>query len=588
MARRKEVRKAHTAASRSTASIFHNIDSADQLDEKPTVEDKIPQPEQPEEPDRPEDYKFPFNLIFEFQDFLNLHLTFRRGTELLVILYLCQVFYLYLSEREEYGGLTAIGFSVVGAVLAMYLSHRSLSRRHEADPENVAAPVLPEFNTVYAFFIPTAFSVLLGGTTTPFFQMNLATINFCVHALHPVAKVASSFVFYYVYNENETLEMMEFLQVVWIFFSVEWALNYWNESADEAKEVRHTLSATEIHLIAVFFVNILFNFHLTKSETHLPLFIVRALVIALVVATAALFPVYYATSRLSNPLFVNLAAVVVAVVFSAVFYYLTNYIFTTQIINEEVISWLYHYIMSSELRVRLLAVWVVAIGVAVPIVFALAEFNVISLNFRRKTWHYILFASLAYPALIKEPVFTAIAVLGSVFVFIVVEFVRASRLGCLGSFLDTHLRYFQDEKDANGPLNLSYIFLLVGVAIPIAYGVAVDDVVSIRSYIGLITLGLSDSTASIVGRAFGKYKWKGGNRTLEGTVTHIVVTLASFFVVDRYLLPEENKVTNWENLVIVSFLGALVEGASTLNDNILVPTMSLIVYEVTHGVFPGK
>lgn len=588
MVRRKEVRKAGTAATRSTASIFHNIDSAENLDEKPTVDDKTTQHEQPEDPDRPQDYKFPFNLIFEFQDFLNLHLTFCRGVELLVILYLCQVFYLYLSEGEEYGGLTAIGFCVVGAVLAMYLSTRSLRKRHEANPENVAKPALPEFNTIYGFFIPTAFSVLLGGTTTPFFQMNLAIINFCVHTLHPVAKVVSSFVFYYMYNENETLQVFEFLLVVWIYFSVDWALNYWNEGADEAKEVRPTLSATEIHLIAVFFVNILFNFYLTVSDTHVPLLIVRALVIALVGATAALFPVYYVTSSLSNPVFANLAAVVVATVFSSVFYYLTNYIFTTHIINEEVISWLYNYIASSELRVRLLAVWLVAIGVAIPIVFALAEFNIVSLNFRRKAWHYILFASLAYPALVKEPVFTAIAVLGSVFVFIVVEFVRASRLGWLGSFLDTHLRYFQDEKDANGPLNLSYIFLLVGVAIPIAYGLAVDDVVSIRSYIGLITLGLSDSTASIVGRAFGKIKWKGGNRTLEGTITHIVVTFASFAVVDRYLLPEESKVKNWENLVIVSILGGLVEGASTLNDNILVPTMTLIAYEVIRGVFPDN
>jgi len=592
MARRKEVRKPDTASSRSTASIFQNIDSPEQLeDSKINSNDESSQIEPPlenDDPDRPEDYKFPFNLVFEFQDFLNFHLNFRRGVEILVCLYLSQVFYIYLSERDDHAGLAAVGFSILGAVLAMYLSNRSLRKKHAANPETSGAPELPEFNTIYSFFIPIALNVLLGGTSSPFFQVNLAINNYCIHTLHPVAKVVSSFVFYYMYNENKTLEIFEFLQVIWIYFSVEWALTHWNEDNSEVNEdkpVKRTLSATEIHLIAVFTVNILANFHLTLSDTNLPLFIVRALTIALIGAMGALFPIYYGYSQLSNPVLANIASLVVGGVFSGVFYFITNYIFTTQIINEEVISWLINYIRATELREKLLGAWLVALVATVPTVFVLAEFDKVSLNFRRKAWHYLLFASLAYPALIQEPVFTSIAVLGSVFVFIVVEAVRAARLGSLGSFLNTHLRYFQDDKDISGPLSLSYIFLLVGVAIPLAYGVAKDDVVSIRSYLGLITLGLSDSTASFVGRNFGKIKWKGGDRTLEGTVTYIVVTFASFVLVDKYLLPEGSKVQNWENLFIVAILGGAVEGASTLNDNVLVPSMSLIAYELLGGVF---
>lgn len=589
MARRKEAPKVVSASSRSTASIFQNIESPDQIEES---EPPIVEPNQEvEERDSPDEYKFPFNLLAELQDFLNDHLNFCRGVELLVCLYLCQIFYFYMTKKDDMPGLTVVGFSIAGATLAMYLSHRSLKKRHAADPENVKYPELPDFNIIYGFLIPIMFSVLLGSTKSAFFQMNLAMNNFSIHSLHTVAKVLSAFVFYYIYNENLTIQVFEFVQVVWIYFSVEWTLCYCNEQIevpedeDEEVIVKRTLSNTEVHLIAVFVVNMLANFHVPLSETTIPLFIVRGLLLALACGLAVLYPFYWATSSLSNPVLRNIGALVVTGAFGTSFYLLMNYVFVRQVYNVEVVTWLYNYILLSELRVHLLAGWVLGLAVAIPVVFTLSVNNTISLNSRRKAWHYILFASLAYPALVKEPVFTSIAVLGSVFLFIVLEMVRASRLGWMGNFINSQLRYFQDEKDSKGPLSLSYIFLLVGVAIPIAYGVAVEDIVSPRSYIGLVTLGLSDSSASIVGKNLGITKWKGGDRTVAGSVTYVVVTLASFFLINVYLLPEGSKIRSWENMFIVAVLGAAVEGASTLNDNILVPCMSLIAYELLSGTF---
>lgn len=588
MARRKDARKPDTAVSRSTAAIFQNIDDPSKFDKEE------PQPVEPvehfeEQDDSPDDYKFPLNLIFELQDFLNARLDFCRGVELLVALYLGQVFYLYMTERDDMAGLSAAGFSVLGGVLAMYLSHRSLRKKYEADPENILYPELPDFNTLYAFMIPILLTVLLGGTKLAFFQLNLAINNFCIHSLHTVAKIVSAFAFYYMYNENETVQVIEFVQVVWIYFTVEWALTYWNEQTeekdDDTVEVHRTLTGTEIHLICVLVVNLLANFHLELSELTIPLFIVRQLLVAFAAASGTVFPFVYGISFIANTLVKNLASLVVSVVFCGVFYYVTNYLFNMQVYDVEVVSWLYNYILLSELRVHLLGAWLLALLVSVPTIFVLSVYNKISLNIRRKSWHFLLFASLAYPALILEPVFTSIAVFGSVFVFIVVEMVRASRFSFVGELLDNQLKYFQDEKDTKGPLSLSYIFLLVGVAIPIAYGVVVDDVVSIRSYIGLVTLGLSDSSASIVGRNFGKIKWKGGHRTLEGTITYIVVTFASFVLIDNYLLPEESRVAKWENTFIVAILSGAIEGAATLNDNILVPSVSLIAYELLNGVF---
>ncbi|KAF7580331.1 putative integral membrane protein [Clavispora lusitaniae] len=584
MARRKQVNKNESASSRSTAAIFQNIENAEQLEETTSPRTtKHEELSQAPEPETQEEVKFPLSVLYEFQDFLNLHMNFRKGVEVLTCLYYCQISYLYLEK--DFAAVSAIGFNILGALLAMYLSHRSLVKKYNADPENTVYPALPEFNTIYAFLIPISFSILLGDTTSPFFQMNLALNNFCVKSLHPVAKVLSSFVFYYMYNENETLELFEFVRAVWLYFSLEMALTTWNEHRedDEDDTVKTTLSATEIHIICVFIVNLLCNFHVELNDTTIVLYIIRALMISLIVAFGISYPLYYGTRYLSGGALFELASFGVIGAFAASFYYTMNYLFRTQTIDVEVISWLINYITSSEMRVKLLASWVLLLVIAIPVMFLMSSKKVISLNLSRKAWHFMLTGAISYPAMTQEPVFVAIAVSGSVFVFIAIEAVRCTRLTFLGKFLHSQLAHFQDEKDTKGPLNLSYIFLLIGVAIPIVYGALIEDLVSLRSYIGVVALGLSDSMASIVGSKFGKQKWKGGNRTLEGTLTYLVVFLASYGVIDSFILQKEG--TNWENIFIVALSGAVLEGAATLNDNVLIPCMCLIMYELLNATF---
>lgn len=584
MARKKASKPAATSASaRTTAAVFNSLDAP----EEKVEEVEIPTPPMlatEEDPDKPEDYKFPFNLIFEFQDFLNNYITVPKGVEILVVLYITQMAYLYLQKQDDFGAISAVGFNILGVTLAMYLSHRSLKNKHFADPQYVAYPELPEFNTLHAVAIPILMALLLGNRTGAFFQVNLALNNFAVRSLHPAAKVMSSFIFYYMYNENTTLEFLEFVQVLWIYYSVEWGLTYWNEREAEDGNVERSFAVSEIHLVAVIVVNLLANFHVELSEATIPLFILRELTISFIGACAVAFPVHYGYS-LTLGIARSISGFGLIGAFCASFYLLMNYQFQQVVKQGEVIQWLVNFILASEARVQLLGAWVAALFTTAPIMFWLSLGNKISLNSRRKLWHFMLVGCLAYPAFIDEPVFTAIALVGSIFVFMAVEILRCTRLTFIGEFLHKHLQLFQDEKDLKGPLNLSYIFLLVGVSIPLLYGIAVDDVISIRSFIGLVTLGLGDSLASIVGKAYGKTKWKDGTRTLEGTITFIVVTFVGFGAVDYFILPEGHRVTNWENLFIVSILSGALEGASTLNDNILIPCMAVVSYELIGGVF---
>lgn len=582
MARRKEAPKEKLASAKTTASVFQNYDAV--------PETPAPSKEEAEHPrmmehDDPSQYNFPWNVIYEFQDFLNLYLDFCKGAQFMTCLYIGQITYVYLNKIDDHKTLSAVGFNLLGAVLAMWLNHRSMLKKHNEDPDRFKAPVLPDFNTLYALVIPILLFVLLGDTSSPFFQVNLALNNFAIKNLMIVAKVLSAFVFYYIYNDSNTVEMFFFLRVVVSYFSLEYVLDSWNELSqeDETSIKLTTMLPSEIHMICLFLVNLMYNFDTEKLP--LPLALFRELVIALMAATFVSYQLYWVYLRMAQNALRKGLAILIAVVFAAVFYYTMDFLFTKEINEKNPVLWLFDYIWESESRLHLLIFWAGSLLGAIPVIFGLAYTNKINLNLRRKVWHFMLVVCLAYPAFTQQPELTAIALLGSLVIFVVIEMIRCTRITFLGEFLFTELRFFQDDKDLKGPLNLSYIFLLAGVAGPLAYGYVLDDYVNLRSYIGLVTLGLGDSLASIVGKRFGKIKWKGALRTLEGTITFMVVTFASFVVIDYYILPEDKRVQNWENTFIIAMVAAILEGSATLNDNVLIPCMATLTYDLLNRTF---
>lgn len=577
MARRKEAKPQRTAASRTTASVFQNYQPEEQAVEKP--KDEAPQ----QDNDDPQNHLFPLNYIYEFQDFLNDNMDFCKGVQVMTLLYICQIVYLYLREHNEWAAMSAVGFSLLGSLLATVFHHRSQWKRHNNYPEKHGKPVLPEFNVIYAFFIPILLFLLLSDTKSSFFQVNLALNNYALRPLNVLAKVLSSFVFYYMYNENDTVDVLVFSRVVLLYFGLEHALDYFNELSEtgETPFKLKTMLSAEIHMVCIFMINLVFNF----KTTALPLVIFRELVLALLAAIFAAFQVHFVYSRMTQGFAKKALSVVMVAVFGAVFYFATDLQFQREVKPVSPVVWLAEYILELTPRFRLMAFWVGTLVTTIPVVFGLAYTNKISLNMRRKIWHFLLVVCLLNRGFVEETDFVAIALLGSVVLFVVLETVRATRLTFVGEFLFTELRFFQDEKDLKGPLNLLYIFLLVGVAFPLAYGYLVGDVVSIRSFIGLVTLGLGDLLASIVGKRYGKIKWRGASRTVEGSVTFIVVVFAAFVAIDAFLLPEGHRVDNWENLFIVVLVGGFIEGSSTLNDNVLIPCVLTLVFDLLARTF---
>ncbi|ODV78447.1 uncharacterized protein CANTADRAFT_52560 [Suhomyces tanzawaensis NRRL Y-17324] len=568
-----------TPGTQSMAKVFRDQTPGEEFKEQVEPVPTSPQvPLAEEEDDDIANASFPVKIIYQVQDFLNANMNFLYFVQLLVFGYLIQLSYLSYEKFEHLKDLLPIiGFNAIGVLIGLGFSYV------RADAEE--RKKLPDFGYIYSVLLPLFVGVL--HYNPDFFLVNLCLNYFIIDRLNPIFRTFSSIVFFEMYNENNTMTTFNFLQISVTHGILLYALNFINDgnlNSEVSSKKEHlepnadynkSLRKSEIQLITLILSNLLFNKDLV--DKHVPLVILQKLVISLISSTFITYPIFSFI-----PGFVSMA------LFGGVFYWLTNYQLKALLNADNAVLWLYNYIFEDEQKLSLLKIWVGILAVVIPFVF----YNVdrFSLNSRRKIWHLVIVGVLCVSpkVLIEEVEFTLICMLGSIILFVVVEIVRFNQLTFIGKFLFDRLVKFQDFKDLKGPLNLSYIYLLVGISIPIVYDYTSGQLSLIR-YMGLVGLGLGDALASVVGKRFGSIKWKGNDKSVQGSVAFVVVTFGSFVVIDTFLsgltslyVPVNN---NWENLFVSVLIAALLEGSSDLNDNFFVPIILPIAYEVLNMCF---
>ena len=148
-------------------------------------------------------------------------------------------------------------------------------------------------------------------------------------------------------------------------------------------------------------------------------------------------------------------------IFGGIFYGFTIFQLTP-ILNDNAVNWLYNYVMKDETRVHIISIWMAMSVTIIPIVFYFA--NYLRLNTRRDLAWLNGVCIMFHPEILFGQIeFTLISLLGTLIVFMIVEGIRYNRLSYIGEFLHKTLSVFQDTKDLQGPLNLSYIYLLAGL-----------------------------------------------------------------------------------------------------------------------------
>lgn len=240
----------------------------------------------------------------------------------------------------------------------------------------------------------------------------------------------------------------------------------------------------------------------------------------------------------------------------AVYFLCSGSLYYAYISPRQGVSWLVAHI---ETNVTLIIRW--AFILAVAFLIAINWGNYLGLDGRRKLWH-LTSVILFLPRSARVP-FTQLALAAMIVAFIDLEVVRAAALPPLGVPIHEALRGFIDYRDVKGPVIISHIYLLLGVAVPIIAG---DG-----NPAGVICLGLGDTFASLVGRNFGRFRFF-GKKSVEGVVAFTVVTSLALHY---------SRGFTWMRALLVCLPSALLEAVSPLNDNLILPTYMMALMCLT-------
>lgn len=176
---------------------------------------------------------------------------------------------------------------------------------------------------------------------------------------------------------------------------------------------------------------------------------------------------------------------------------------------------------------------------------------------------------------------------------LLIEALRYSRFPLLGGAVDRYMTSFLDERD-QGEVILSHLYLLIGCAIPVWWSSS-HAFHPLGPFSGLLMLGIGDSMvttflsrillgcysfssilspqASIVGIKIGRLKWRGLNKTIEGSLGAFLSVLLSSLLILQFTQhsPFFFSLIGFSSLLLTIGCACLMEAFCTQNDNLVLP-----------------
>jgi dolichol kinase len=198
----------------------------------------------------------------------------------------------------------------------------------------------------------------------------------------------------------------------------------------------------------------------------------------------------------------------------------------------------------------------------------------------RKIFH-VLIVMVFVPGLIFQCQFLYVASTVILAVFIVLETARVIQLYPVSEVLETSVKAFIDEKDA-GKIALTPIYLLVGCAAPLWIHNSPCDLTGSSAFellpllSGVLSIGIGDTFASIVGSTIGRHKWGNTSKSVEGTLASIAAQAAFIYSLNFLgFIPLSLKLSAVCGIAVIS--NSLIEALTDQVDNLVLPLVTYIV-----------
>lgn len=239
--------------------------------------------------------------------------------------------------------------------------------------------------------------------------------------------------------------------------------------------------------------------------------------------------------------------------------------------------WVIGFILEKPLERLLLCIyWLAVTCFAILRFYNISKNSMIERILLRKYYH-LLAIIMFVPALLFDTEFLKLSFGAALAGFLILEMIRIWRILPLGSLVNQFMKAFTDHRDSE-ILIISHFSLLLGCAIPIWMSGYLNDR-PLAPFAGILSLGIGDTMASLVGHKYGVLRWsKGGKKTIEGTAAGITsMLLACLFLLPSLAWSGFTSSQDWLSLVFAVILAGLLEAYTTQLDNAFIP---LIFYSL--------
>lgn len=239
------------------------------------------------------------------------------------------------------------------------------------------------------------------------------------------------------------------------------------------------------------------------------------------------------------------------------------------ILDQNPIMWIISFVFSSHERIAIILYCAICLLLSIFLII----YQILSKNHAtsstRKYFH-ILAVFIYIPGVIYDPSLLYLAS-GVMFgLFIIVEVIRFLNIPPFGEILQQGFAVFVDEKDSL--FSLTAIYLLCGLSFPL--WMPTNNLTLLVLLSGVLTIGIGDTAASLVGSKWGSHKWLGTEKSIEGTVACTFFQLCMIFsltccgFIDNYWLLLRS--------ILAAVSVSLIEGRTNQMDNLALPLLMYV------------
>ncbi|GMT17613.1 hypothetical protein PFISCL1PPCAC_8910 [Pristionchus fissidentatus] len=190
-----------------------------------------------------------------------------------------------------------------------------------------------------------------------------------------------------------------------------------------------------------------------------------------------------------------------------------------------------------------------------------------SSSVHRKFFHLTLSLVFLSGLIVDGPLLSLSAAL-LLSIFTILELLRFHSVPPWGVPLNRYLQVFRDHQD--GAMLLTPLYLLAGVCLPLLFHSPPPPSIAppIQLFAGVISVGVGDSAAALVGTKLGRHRWPRRHKTLEGSIGMLISVFLSLLLLRPLSASPSLSIAV---ITVVSIVLTALEAFLANVDNIVLP-----------------